>query len=124
MKGICAFGQALTCTPALKILLKAVLLFGSPSLFSMHLYATSVVALIDHANQRLVIAADCLVSGVLPGLRLQNHSGAWLHGSDGGPLRGNDDTLSSAGICSCGLPGTGRPSSESCCICSDGAMAL
>jgi hypothetical protein len=38
------------------------LLFGSPSLFTTHLYATSVVALIDRANHRLVIAADCRVS--------------------------------------------------------------
>jgi hypothetical protein len=60
-------GQSLLGRPGFRILLATLLLFGSPSLFSMHLYATSVVALIDHANQRLVIAADCRVSrGVVP----------------------------------------------------------
>jgi hypothetical protein len=49
------------------MVLGAVLLFSSPFLFPTHLYATSVVALIDHANQRLVIATDCRVSrGVDP----------------------------------------------------------
>jgi len=42
--------------------LAAVLLCSSPFLFSTHLYATSVVALIDRANQRVVIAADCRAS--------------------------------------------------------------
>jgi hypothetical protein len=62
MNGMCVSGRAFHCQPALRILLSAVLLFGSTSLFSTHLYATSVVALIDHANQKLVIAADCQVS--------------------------------------------------------------
>ena len=59
MNGICVSENAVPCKRALRWLLRAVLLFGSPFLFSTHLYATSVVALIDRANQRLVIAADC-----------------------------------------------------------------
>ena len=67
MKCIGVPGQSFLGRPGFRILLATILLFGSPSLFSMHLYATSVVALIDHANQRLVIAADCRVSrGVHP----------------------------------------------------------
>jgi hypothetical protein len=62
MNGICASAQGFPCKPALRTVLAAVLLFGSPCLFSSHLYATSVVALIDRANQRLVIAADCRVN--------------------------------------------------------------
>jgi hypothetical protein len=62
MNGICVSGQNFFGRPGYRILLATIVLFGSPSLFSMHVYATSVVALIDHANQRLVIAADCRVS--------------------------------------------------------------
>ncbi len=62
MNGVRVFGQAFLHVPVFRIFLVAVLLFGSPSLFSMHLYATSVVALIDRANHRLVIAADCRVN--------------------------------------------------------------
>ena len=46
----------------LQVLQLAPLLLGSLCLCSTHLYATSVVALIDRTNQRLVIAADCRVS--------------------------------------------------------------
>jgi hypothetical protein len=63
MNGIGASGPAFP----LRILLRVVLLFGSPLILSTHLYATSVVALIDHQNQKLVIAADCRVSrGIQP----------------------------------------------------------
>jgi hypothetical protein len=62
MNGICVSGQSFLGKPGFRILLAIILLFGSPALFSMHLSATSVVALIDHANQKLVIAADCRVS--------------------------------------------------------------
>ena len=62
MDGICLSGQAFLRRSASRIFLGVVLLFGSPWLFSVHLYATSVVALIDRANHRLVIAADCRVS--------------------------------------------------------------
>jgi hypothetical protein len=67
MNGICASGPAFPCKPALRIWLRVVLLFGSLLLLSTHLYATSVVALIDRRNQRLVVAADCRVSrGIQP----------------------------------------------------------
>jgi hypothetical protein len=62
MNSTCVFGPAFPRERVLRILLSAVLLFGSPFLFSTHLHATSVVALIDRANQRLVIAADCRVN--------------------------------------------------------------
>ena len=62
MNSICASSPAFPCKSAYRIALASVLLFGSPFLFSTHLYATSVVALIDRANQRLVIAADCRAS--------------------------------------------------------------
>jgi hypothetical protein len=62
VNGICVSENAVPCKRALLWLLRAVLLFGSPFLFSTHLYATSVVALIDRANQRVVIAADCRAS--------------------------------------------------------------
>jgi hypothetical protein len=62
MNGIGVAGQSFLGRPGSRIWLATILLFGSPPLFSMHLYATSVVALLDHANQRLVIAADCRVS--------------------------------------------------------------
>jgi hypothetical protein len=62
MNGIGVSGRAFFHALVFRIFLGAVLLFGSPSLFSMHLYATSVVALIDRVNHRLVIAADCRVS--------------------------------------------------------------
>jgi hypothetical protein len=62
MNSIHASGPAFPCKPTLRTLLASVLLFGSPFLFSTHLHATSVVALIDRANQRLVIAADCRVN--------------------------------------------------------------
>jgi hypothetical protein len=62
MNGICVSRHSFLGRPGFRILLATTLLFGSPSLFSMHLYATSVVALIDHANQKLVVAADCRVS--------------------------------------------------------------
>jgi hypothetical protein len=62
MNGICAREPASPCKSTLRILLSAVLSFGGVPLLSMHLYATSVVALIDHANSRLVIAADCRIS--------------------------------------------------------------
>jgi hypothetical protein len=62
MNGIAVSEQSFLGRPGFRILLVTILLFGSPSLFSVHLYATSVVALIDHANEKLVIAADCRVS--------------------------------------------------------------
>jgi hypothetical protein len=62
MNGVRVFEQAFLHAPVFRIFLVVVLLFGSPSLFSMHLYATSVVALIDRANHKLVIATDCRVS--------------------------------------------------------------
>jgi hypothetical protein len=62
MNGICVSVQPFLRRSAFRIFLGSVLLFGSPSLFSTHLYATSVVALIDRANQRVVIAADCQAS--------------------------------------------------------------
>src|SRR5580698_1725808 len=62
MNGICVSEWAFLRGSASRIFLYLVLLFGSPSLFRMHLYATSVVALIDRANHKLVIAADCRVS--------------------------------------------------------------
>ncbi len=62
MNVILASGPAFPCKPALRTVLATVLLFGSLFLFSTHLHATSVVALIDRANQRLVIAADCRVN--------------------------------------------------------------
>jgi hypothetical protein len=62
MNGICVSERAFLRGLAFRTFLYVVLLFGSPSLFRTHLYATSVVALIDRANHRLVIAADCRVS--------------------------------------------------------------
>jgi hypothetical protein len=62
MNGFCVSGRNFLGRPACRILLATIVLIGSPSLFRMPLYATSVVALIDHANQRLIIAADCQVS--------------------------------------------------------------
>ena len=62
MNGIRLSGQSFLRRSASRIFLGSVLLFGSPWLFSAHLYATSVVALIDRANHRLVIATDCRVS--------------------------------------------------------------
>jgi hypothetical protein len=41
--------------------LRAVLLLGGLLAFPLGIQATSVVALIDHSNERVVIAADCLV---------------------------------------------------------------
>jgi hypothetical protein len=55
-------GQAFPRKQPLRLVLSASLLLGGHFLFSMHLSATSVVALIDHANHRLVIAVDCRVS--------------------------------------------------------------
>lgn len=62
MKRIGVSRRILRCEAPFRISPGVVLLLGSFSLFSTHLYATSVVALIDHANQRLVIATDCRVS--------------------------------------------------------------
>jgi hypothetical protein len=62
MNGIGVFERAFFRRVTFRIFLCAVLLFGSPTLFTTHLYATSVVALIDRANHKLVIAADCRVS--------------------------------------------------------------
>jgi hypothetical protein len=62
MNVILASGPAFPCKPALRTVLATVLLFGTVFLFSTLLHATSVVALMDRANQRLVIAADCRVS--------------------------------------------------------------
>jgi hypothetical protein len=62
MNGIGVFKRAFFRRITFRVFLCAVLLFGSPSLFRTHLYATSVVALIDRANHRLVIAADCRVN--------------------------------------------------------------
>jgi hypothetical protein len=67
MYGFCVSERVFVRGLASRLILCAVLLFGSPSLFRTHLYATSVVALIDRVNHRLVIAADCRVSrGVRP----------------------------------------------------------
>jgi hypothetical protein len=55
-------GPAFPRKQPLRVVLSASLLIGGHFLFSMHLSATSVVALIDRANHRLVIAADCRVS--------------------------------------------------------------
>ena len=67
MNDICVSEWTILRGLAFRMFLVAVLLFGSPSLFSTHLYATSVVALIDRANHRLVIAADCRVNrGIRP----------------------------------------------------------
>jgi hypothetical protein len=62
MNGICVSGQTSPRKKSLKLVLRASLLLGGHFLFSVHLNATSVVALIDRANHRLVIAADCRVS--------------------------------------------------------------
>jgi len=62
MNGTCVSEWAFLRGLASRIFLYVVLLFGSPTLFRTHLYATSVVALIDRANHKLVIAADCRVS--------------------------------------------------------------
>ena len=62
MNGFCVSARNFLGRPASRILLATIVLIGSPFPFSLHLYATSVVALIDHANQRLIIAADCRVS--------------------------------------------------------------
>lgn len=62
MNGIRVSGQASPRKKSLKVVLSASLLLGGHFLFSVHLNATSVVALIDRANHRLVIAADCRVS--------------------------------------------------------------
>ena len=61
MNVIRASKPVFSCKPALGTVLASVLLIGSLFLFPTHLHATSVVALIDRANQRLVIAADCRV---------------------------------------------------------------
>lgn len=67
MNVICVSEQAFPRGLAFRISLCVILLFGSPALFRTHLYATSVVALIDRANHRLVIAADCRVNrGIRP----------------------------------------------------------
>ena len=127
MNGICASAPAFPWKPALRTVLATVLLCSSPFLFSTHLYATSVVALIDRANQRLVIAADCRVNrGAFfwRRLDLQNHSGTGLHGSHGGPLRGKELWLSVEGIYPCGLPRTGRPAIKGGRVSSDFATAF
>ena len=62
MNGICVSERAFLRGLAFRIFLYVVLRFGSPLLFRTHLYATSVVALIDRANHRLVNAADCRVN--------------------------------------------------------------
>jgi hypothetical protein len=62
MNDIGVSGQSFLDRPGSRIGLATILLFGSLSVFSMHVYATSVVALMDHANDKLVIAADCRVS--------------------------------------------------------------
>jgi hypothetical protein len=62
MNGVCVPERALLSRLAFRIFLCAVLLFGSPTFFTTHLCATSVVALIDRANHKLVIAADCRIN--------------------------------------------------------------
>jgi hypothetical protein len=54
-------GRVFCGTSALRMILCTIVLVGGYFLFSTRLNATSVVALIDHANNRLVIAADCRV---------------------------------------------------------------
>ena len=62
MNGICVSGQTSPRKKPLRLALSASLLLGGHFLFPVHLNATSVVALIDRANHRLVIATDCRVS--------------------------------------------------------------
>jgi hypothetical protein len=62
MNGRCVSGRALPSKPPLRMIVSIGLLVGGHFCIPMHLSATSVVALIDRANHRLVIAADCLVS--------------------------------------------------------------
>lgn len=62
MRGVGVSEQFLGKKAPLSRSLGAILLAGGQFFFPTHLNATCVVALIDHANHRLVIAADCLVS--------------------------------------------------------------
>jgi len=62
MNRICVFRRVFLRRLAFRIFPCTILLFGSHTLITTHLYATSVVALIDRANHKLVIAADCRVS--------------------------------------------------------------
>ncbi len=62
MSGVCVSVHALPRKSIFGTLVALVLLFGGLFLLPTYLHATSVVALIDHANKRLVIAADCQVS--------------------------------------------------------------
>jgi hypothetical protein len=54
--------RAVQINKAISPLRGAVLLLGSLLVLPLRIQATSVVALIDHANGRVVIAADCLVN--------------------------------------------------------------
>lgn len=62
MTGISVPRRVLRSKPPVGQVVGAMLLASGQFLFSTHLNATSVVALIDHANHRLIIAADCRVS--------------------------------------------------------------
>jgi hypothetical protein len=67
MSGIVASERFFFRSLAFRLTFSLLLLFGSPTLLTTYLYATSVVALIDRANHKLVIAADCRVSrGIRP----------------------------------------------------------
>jgi hypothetical protein len=83
MNGFRAFGsgQVFRCAPPLRLMVSTILLAGGHFLFSTHLNATSVVALIDRANNRLVIAADCRLdrdSGSRSGCKIINEPGCMV----------------------------------------------
>jgi hypothetical protein len=62
----------------LRMVVSTILLAGGQFLFSTHLNATSGVALIDCANNRLVIVADCRVdrdSGSRSSCKMINEAG-------------------------------------------------
>lgn len=62
MAGRSVPGQAVRTKALLQVCLAGVSLLGCFVAFSTPLDATSVVALVDHANHRVVIAADCRVN--------------------------------------------------------------
>src|ERR1700676_1201557 len=78
MNGVRVSGRVFRCMPFLRGLVCTVVLVGGFLFFPAHLNATSVVALIDRTNNKLVIAADCRVdrdSGSRAGCKIINEAG-------------------------------------------------
>ena len=78
MNGVRVSGRVFRWMPSLRVMVCTVVLVGGHLFFSAHLNATSVVALIDRTNNKLVIAADCRVdrdSGSRAGCKIINEPG-------------------------------------------------